>query len=85
MNDAKYVSVARWIEMTGLSRSTTYRLLGQKTIRAIKVNSCLRIDLPHALAALKAKPAVIKRDKPKAKAKQFTHRRKRAEAASAAA
>jgi hypothetical protein len=51
-----YASVQRWTEISGLSRSGTYRALGAGHLRAIKVGVKTLVDVPHGLAWLNAQP-----------------------------
>jgi len=50
--EVKYASVKNWMAMTGLSETTTYRLLSRGKIRSIKIGRATRIDVPHSLEYL---------------------------------
>src|SRR5690242_4619844 len=53
----KYGPLQTWLALSGLGRSKTYELLGNGTLRAVKVGKRLLIDVEHGLATLDALPA----------------------------
>ena len=53
----KYGSLPTWLALSGLGRSKTYEMLGNGTLRAVKVGKRLLIDVEHGLATLDAMPA----------------------------
>lgn len=52
----KYGPLDTWQRMSGLGRSKTYEMLGDGTLRAVKVGKRLLIDIEHGLTALAAMP-----------------------------
>jgi len=52
----KYGPIATWSHLSGIGRSKTYELLGDGTLRAIKVGGRLLIDIDHGLATFAAMP-----------------------------
>jgi hypothetical protein len=56
----KYAPISRASEITGLGRSTIYKLAGQGTLRLIKAGGRTLVDVVHALEWL-ARPAHFRR------------------------
>jgi hypothetical protein len=57
----KYATLAKWTEISGVSRSATYEALGRGDLRAVKLGSRSLVDVDHGLAWLANLPvAVIK-------------------------
>lgn len=54
----RYVSVRDWCRITGLGKTTTYAMMADHRIRAIKIGSRTLIDLPFGLGHLASMPAV---------------------------
>ena len=52
----RYVSIRTWCRITGLGKSTTYEMLADRRIRAIKVGNKTLIDFPHGMAHLDGLP-----------------------------
>lgn len=52
----KYATVDNWTALSGLGRSSTYYLLAQQKLRAIKAGRRTLIDVDHGLAWLAAQP-----------------------------
>lgn len=61
----RYAPIPEWGVLSGLGRTKTYELLGDGTLRAIKVGARLLIDVEHGLAVLAAMPAAQIRAKSK--------------------
>lgn len=53
----KYATVDNWTALSGLGRSSTYYLLAQQKLRAIKAGRRTLIDVDHGLAWLASQPA----------------------------
>lgn len=53
----KYSPIPVWLGISGLGRTKTYEMLGDGTLRAIKVGKRILIDVEHGLAVLAAMPA----------------------------
>jgi hypothetical protein len=52
----QYAPVSRWVDISGVSRSSTYVALGRGQLRAKKLGKTLLIDVPHGLAYLDSLP-----------------------------
>jgi hypothetical protein len=52
----RYATVDRWREISGMSRSATYKRLGAGDLRAVKVGQRTLVDVEHALVWLAAQP-----------------------------
>ena len=52
----QYAPVSKWVEISGVSRSSTYVALGRGQLRAKKMGKTLLIDVPHGLAYLDSLP-----------------------------
>lgn len=52
----KYAPLPAWGILSGIGRSKTYEMLGEGTLRAIKVGGRLLIDVEHGLSVLAAMP-----------------------------
>jgi hypothetical protein len=53
---SKYGPIPVWCSLAGIGRSKTYELLGDGTLRAIKIGGRLLIDIEHGLATFAAMP-----------------------------
>jgi excisionase family DNA binding protein len=51
-----FAHIDRWTEMTGVSRSTTYELIGSGELRARKLGARVLIDVAHGLQFLNSLP-----------------------------
>ena len=51
-----YCSIADWVKISGLSRSSVYELLGRGAITAVKFNSKTLIDCQSGRAYLRSLP-----------------------------
>ena len=56
-----YASVADWLAISGMGRSTTYEALGRGDLRARKLGTRTLIDVPHGLAWLDSLPVATVR------------------------
>jgi hypothetical protein len=57
METPELATIDRWTELSGVSRSTTYEMLGAGTLKAHKLNKRVLIDVPAGLAYLRSLPA----------------------------
>jgi hypothetical protein len=53
----QFASVEDWTRISGLGRTTSYKLLGAGHLRAVKAGRRTLIDVPAGLAWLSAQPA----------------------------
>jgi hypothetical protein len=61
-----YASIETWMQLSGMSRRTTYEELGNGNLKAKKHGAALRIDVRHGLEFMRSLPdAKIKAPKPK--------------------
>lgn len=51
-----YVSVETWLQRTGMSRTDTYRKLGEGTLKAKKIGRKTLIDFPAGIAWIESQP-----------------------------
>jgi len=51
-----FATLERWIELSGVSRSTTYELLGSGDLIARKLGKRVLIDVQHGLKFLNSLP-----------------------------
>ena len=54
--ETKFATIGTWTEMTGIGRTTTYGLLTDGTLRAVKAGGRTLIDVEHGLAWLRSQP-----------------------------
>lgn len=52
----KFGTIDTWVALSGISRRTTYELLGRGHLQARKVNTRTLINIEHGLAWLEAQP-----------------------------
>lgn len=52
----RYVSIAQWCEISGVGRTVTYQLLGEKVLKAVKIGRRTLIDLEHGLRWMASLP-----------------------------
>lgn len=55
--EIKYVSIENWGKITGIGKSTTYVLLAQGELRAVKVGARTLIDVEFGIRWLASQPA----------------------------
>jgi hypothetical protein len=61
-----YASIETWMQLSGMSRRSTYEELGNGNLRAKKHGAALRIDVRHGLEFMRSLPdAKIKAPKPR--------------------
>ncbi len=53
----RFVSIATWCALAGMSRSSAYRELAAGNIRGVKLGRATKIDVEHGLAWMKSLPA----------------------------
>jgi hypothetical protein len=51
-----FATLKTWTQLSGVGRSTTYKLLGSKHLQARKVGNRLLIDVQHGLAFIRSQP-----------------------------
>ena len=56
--EPEYVTLTEWFALSHLSRTTTYRLLAAKRLRAVKVGRRVLIDLKIGREFLDSLPAI---------------------------
>lgn len=56
MSNAKFVTIEGFKDQTGIGRTRAYYLLGEGSLRAIKVGKRTLIDMDHALNWLNNRP-----------------------------
>jgi hypothetical protein len=52
----RYLSINGWCLISGLGRTTTYKLAGDGKLRVIKVGGKSLVDVPHGLEYLESLP-----------------------------
>lgn len=57
MEMPELATIDRWTELSGVSRSTTYEMLSEGTLKAHKLNKRVLIDVPAGLSYLRSLPA----------------------------
>lgn len=58
-----YVSVETWLQRTGMSRTDTYRKLGEGTLKAKKIGRKTLIDFPAGIAWIESQPNAAERSR----------------------
>jgi excisionase family DNA binding protein len=53
-----FATIGTWTQMTGIGRTTTYGLLTDGKLRAVKAGGRTLIDVDHGLAWLRSQPTV---------------------------
>ncbi len=57
----KYATMTDWCQLSGLSRSVTYELIGLGHLKAVKLGARTLIDVEHGLAQIATMPAATVR------------------------
>lgn len=55
--DPKFATLKQWSRIAGIGRTTTYKLIAEKRLHAIKVGSRLLVDVDQGLRLLRSLPA----------------------------
>ena len=57
MNTPVYATIDRWVELSGVSRTVTYELLGSGQLVAHKLNARVLVNVTAGLAFIASLPA----------------------------
>jgi excisionase family DNA binding protein len=55
----KFVTIQTWVELSGIGRSTSYKLLAAGELHARKIGRRVLIDFEAGMAWLAAQPAAV--------------------------